>query len=71
MKNIKLLRVTNDLTQINVQMETGINQSVLSKYESGEYMPTTQNLLILAKLYNTSLDFLMDLTDVKEPYPRK
>ena len=71
MKNIKLLRVTKDFTQLNVQMATGINQSLLSKYETGEYMPTTENLLILAKFYNTSLDFLMDLTDVKEPYPRK
>lgn len=71
MKNIKYLRVTNELTQLNVQMKTGINQSILSKYESGEYMPTTENLLILARLYNTSLDYLMDLTDVKEPYPPK
>ena len=71
MKNLKLLRVTKDLTQLNVQMKTGINQSILSKYETGEYLPTTENLLILAKFYNTSLDYLMDLTDQKEPYPRK
>ena len=71
MKNIKLLRVTKDLTQLSVQMATGINQSLLSKYETGEYMPTTENLLVLAKFYNTSLDFLMDLTDEKEPYPPK
>ena len=71
MKNIKLLRVTNDLTQLNVQIETGIDQSILSKYERGEYMPTTENLLILAKFYNTSLDYLMDLTNEKNPYPKK
>lgn len=71
MKNIKLLRVTRDLTQLNVQMKTGINQAILSKYEKGERVPTTDNLLILAKFYNTSLDYLMDLTDVSEPYPRK
>lgn len=71
MKNIKLLRVTKDLTQLNVQMKTGIEQSVLSKYETGMTTPTIDNLLILAKFYNTSLDYLMDLTDVKEPYPRK
>ena len=70
MKNIKLLRVTKDLTQLNVQMKTGIDQSILSKYERGECMPTTENLLILAKFYNTSLDYLMDLTNVKEPYPK-
>jgi len=70
-KNIKFIRITNELTQLNVQMKTGIDQSILSKYERDEYMPTTENLLILAKFYNTSLDYLMDLTNVKDPYPRK
>lgn len=71
MKNIKLIRVINDYTQLKVQMETGISQSMLSKYESGDLMPTTENLIILAKFYNTSLDFLMDLTDEKKRYPAK
>ena len=71
MKNIKLIRVINDYTQLKVQMETGISQSILSKYENGELMPTTENLMILAKFYNTSMDYLMDLTDSKEKYPPK
>ncbi len=71
LKNIKLIRVINDYTQIKVQMETGIPQSMISKYETGELMPTTENLVILAKFYNTSLDFLMDLTDEQKPYPQK
>lgn len=71
MKNIKLIRVMNDYTQLKVQMATGISQSMLSKYETGEIMPTTENLMLLAKFYNTSLDYLMDLTDVKEKYPPK
>ncbi len=71
MKNLKLIRVTKDYTQLKVQMETGISQSVLSKYECGELMPTSENLIILSKFYNTSIDFLLDLTDVQEPYPRK
>lgn len=71
MKNLKLIRVTKDYTQLKVQMETGISQSALSKYESGELMPTSENLLILAKFYKTSIDFLMDLTDEQKPYPHK
>ena len=71
MKNIKLIRVINDYTQIKVQMDTGIPQSMISKYETGELMPTTENLIILAKYYNTSLDYLMDLTDEQKPYPPK
>ena len=71
MKNIKLIRVINDYTQLKVQMDTGISQSTLSKYESGDALPTTDNLLILARYYHTSVDFLMDLTDEKRPYPSK
>lgn len=71
MKNLKLIRVTKDYTQLRVQMETGISQSVLSKYECGDLMPTSENLIILAKFYNTSVDYLLDLTDTQTPYPRK
>lgn len=71
MKNLKLIRVTKDYTQLKVQMETGINQSVLSKYECGELMPTSENLIILSKFYNTSVDYLLDLTDEAKPYPPK
>lgn len=71
MKNIKLIRVTKDYTQLKVQMDTGISQSTLSKYETGEMLPTIDNLIILANYYKTSMDYLMDLTDEKKPYPPK
>lgn len=71
MKNIKLIRVTKDYTQLKVQMDTGISQSTLSKYETGELLPTTDNLMILAQYYKTSMDYLMDLTDEQKPYPPK
>lgn len=71
MKNIKLIRVTKDYTQLKVQLDTGISQSTLSKYETGEALPTTENLMILAEYYQTSLDYLMDRTDERRPYPTK
>jgi len=71
MKNIKLIRVVNDYSQLKVQLDTGISQSTLSKYETGEATPTVDNLLILAAYYGTSLDYLMDLTDEQKPYPSK
>lgn len=71
MKNIKFIRVINDFTQLKVQMDTGISQSTLSKYENGETLPTVDNLILLADYYHTSLDFLMDLTDEQKPYPKK
>ena len=71
MKNIKKIRLLKEYTQIKVQMQTGISQSMLSKYETGEILPTTENLIILADFYNTSLDYLMDRTDETKKYPPK
>lgn len=71
MRNIKLARVIRDYTQLKVQMDTGISQSTLSKYECGEAVPTVENLMILAEYYHTSMDYLMDLTDGPKAYPKK
>lgn len=71
MKNIKRIRVLNDFTQLNVQMKTGIPQSLLSRYETGDLIPTTDNLIILSAFYHTSIDYLLDLTDEQKPYPKK
>lgn len=65
MKNIKFIRVSRDITQLKVQMDTGISQSTISKYETGESVPTVENLMLLADYYKVSLDYLMDRT--KDP----
>lgn len=67
---MRRLRRARHYTQLSVHIKTGIDQSLLSKYERGERLPTVENLLLLAKLYNTSLDYLMDLTETQQPYPR-
>ena len=63
MKNLKNLRLARGLTQLAVQMSTGIDQALLSKYENDERLPTTENLIILADFYGTSIDYLLDRTD--------
>lgn len=71
MENLKLLRIENNLTQLALQIKTGIDQALLSKYETGERIPTFENLCILADFFNTSLDYLADRTDIKTPYNKK
>ena len=71
MENLKRIRKENNLTQLALQLRTGIDQAMLSKYETGERIPTVENLCILANFFGTSLDFLMDRTDEKEPYEPK
>lgn len=61
--NLRKLRKERKLTQIALQMQTGIEQALLSKYETGERIPPTETLLILAEFYNVSIDYLLCRTD--------
>ncbi len=64
--NLKLLRKQAGYTQIAVQMKTGIEQALLSKFENEERVPPTETLLRLAEFYNVSIDYILCRTDVPE-----
>ena len=64
--NLKKLRKGRGLTQIALMMQTGIEQALLSKYESGERIPPTETLVRLADFYGVSLDYLLARTDNPE-----
>lgn len=61
--NLKLLRKNKGLTQIALQMQTGIEQALLSKYENEERVPPTETLIRLADFYNVSIDYILCRTD--------
>ena len=60
------LKKDRGMTQIALQMQTGIEQALISKYETGERIPPTETLIILADFFNTNIDFLLDRTDNPE-----
>lgn len=62
-KNLKKLRKERGLTQISMQMHTGIEQALISKYESGDRVPPTDTLILLADFFGTNIDYLLDRTD--------
>ena len=64
--NLKLLRKKKGYTQIAVQMKTGIEQALLSKFENGERIPPTETLLKLADFYGVSIDYILCRTDCPE-----
>lgn len=67
MKNrLKLLRTSRGYTQISLQMQTGIEQALLSKFENGDRVPPTETLLRLAEFYNVSIDYILCRTDKPE-----
>lgn len=61
--NLRLLRKQKRLTQIALQMHTGIEQALLSKFENGERVPPTETLLRLAEFYDVSIDYILCRTD--------
>ena len=64
--NLKILRVNAGLTQISLQMKTGIEQSLLSKFENGERIPPTDTLITLADFYGVSIDYILCRTENPE-----
>lgn len=60
------LRKARGYTQVSVQMQTGIEQALLSKYESGERIPPTESLVRLAEFYNVSIDYILCRTNKAE-----
>ena len=64
--NLRKLRRQRGLTQIALQMKTGIDQALISKFESGERIPPTDTLLILADFYGVSIDYILMRTDDPE-----
>ncbi|MDR0986323.1 MAG: helix-turn-helix transcriptional regulator [Ruminococcus sp.] len=68
---LRELRNENDLLQKHVAEYLDCTQQTYSRYETGELEPS---LLILTKLsvfYDTSIDYILALTDEHKPYPRK
>lgn len=68
---IRNLREDKDLTQKHVGKILNMSQTGYNQYEIGKNDIPTRVLIELAKFYNTSVDYLLDLTDEIKPYKRK
>ena len=64
---IRNLREDNDKTQKEVAEYLFCDQSLYSKYERGQRDVPVGIIIKLAKLYNTSTDYILGLTDIKTP----
>lgn len=65
---IKELRLENNLYQRHLADFIGLKQQTYSRYETGELQPSLEVMAKLALFYNTSVDYIMGLTDVYAPY---
>ena len=66
-KRIRDLREDKDLKQSDIAKILQCTQVSYSHYELGKRDIPTDVLIQLAKIHNTSVDYLLGLTDVKMP----
>ena len=67
MNRLRDLREDADLNQTQVAKLLGMSQTGYSKYETGENDIPTQVLIKLAGFYKTSIDYILGITDRREP----
>ena len=65
---IKDLREDRDLTQREIAELLHIKQNTYSQYENGQRQIPIECLILLAKYYNTSTDYILGLTNNPTPY---
>ena len=70
-RRIRDLREDRDLLQRNMAEYLQCSQVCYSYYEMGKRAIPTDVLIKLCYLFDTSVDYLLGITDVKTPYPRR
>lgn len=68
---LRELREKKGLTQLQMQMKTGIDQSEISKMERGDRQPTLDQALLFSEFFETNVEYICKYTDDPTPFPRK
>lgn len=66
---LREIREENGVTQKRLAEYLHIRQNTYSQYENGQRQLPIETLIELAKFYKVSTDYILELTDVDEPYP--
>lgn len=70
-ERIREIREDHSLTQQMVADLLHIGQRTYSDYESGKTRIPIDNIMILAKFYNVSMDYITGASNIKSAYPKK
>jgi transcriptional regulator with XRE-family HTH domain len=70
-ERIRNLREDKDMSQTELAQVLHCSQRIYSNYERGEVDIPTEILIKLAQFHQTSVDYLLGLTDEMTPYPRR
>lgn len=62
-ERLKELREEHDVSQMELSKATGLSQSAIARWELSKSEPTVSALIILAKYFDESVDYLIGLTE--------
>ena len=68
--HLRGLREDRDLSQQDMANILNVHQTTYSDYELGRLNIPISTLKTLSQFFDTSVDYLLGLTDVREPYPK-
>lgn len=70
-ERIREIREDNNLTQQKVADLLNVGQRTYADYESGKTRIPIDSILILAKFYDVSVDYITGASNVNTPFPIK
>ena len=68
-ERIRALREDNDMTQAEIARLLNVGQRTYCDYELGKTRIPVDSLIVLAKLYNVSMDYICGISDVSKAFP--
>lgn len=71
MQRLRDFREDKDISQKKMAELMNVAQTTYSDYERGKINIPLDTLKKLALFFDTSIDYLLELTDESKPYPRK
>ncbi|MBQ3000360.1 MAG: helix-turn-helix transcriptional regulator [Oscillospiraceae bacterium] len=69
-ERIRMLREDNDKTQTQIAELLRVGQKTYSDYELGKTRIPVDSLIVLAKLYNVSMDYICGVSDTRGSFPK-
>lgn len=69
-RHLRYLRETRHIKQAELAQLLHVAQNTYSQYETGKIALTAEMLERLADFYQTSVDYLLDRTEILAPYPK-
>lgn len=62
-ENLKQLRIEKGLGQVELANALGVSKGVISLWENGLREPSMSSLIVIAKYFNVSIDYLVGIED--------